>query len=287
MLLQDGLCSTGVSVGVLPNIPAATLIQMMSVIHGKHRRRVIVGVLGRTFFEFEEEARYRHLDRNSKLLLAQAKEVGSLLTRLQHVVLTDGTLCRPEISVRHFVLRAAERGGVDSATARLASILPNDESLAQGLGDACYERVKSKRATIVHLHAVLSALERETVLGTAADVFIALAGGRNTARKVAAAIEAGRPVVFLNSLEQLAEATRKERSANRHNRRLFPASRLTATDAKSAVEIALQVVQRNPFRPELRGAIRRYEDMLSWPRTLTNNNKVLADLEAEIQLLLS
>lgn len=245
--------------------------------------RVIVGIVGRTFFKFDDG---RRLDATSNAVLMQAEEVATLLTKLQHIVLTGGTLFRPEISVKFRALRAAERAGRPDAIARSVGILPRDISDELTIVNVILEKIESNGEIVLYLHTMLSGLERDKVTGTAADVVIALVGERGTPREVAAAIGNDRPVVFLNSLKELAEATRRELDAQGHGRQMFPEVPLVATDPESAVATALRAVQVDSAQPKLHGALRYLDAMARWPRKLSKETRVLAQLHADMQLML-
>src|SRR5437870_3973288 len=111
--------------------------------HATTRRRVIVGVLGRTFFKSENVAEHSKLDGRSRIVLAHAQRIGALLTQLQHIVLTGGTLQRPEISVKFNALLAARTSGTWHAIARIIGILPDDISKALNVEHVISEKITS------------------------------------------------------------------------------------------------------------------------------------------------
>jgi hypothetical protein len=268
-----------------------------ATLRGAARRRVIVGVVGPIFSDLddcdpiltcdfvldEDEA---VLDHASNDILTQAEQVAVTLTDLQHIVLTTGTLFSPEVSVRYHALRAAERSGRPHAVARFIGIVPREISALIPVDWAILEKVESDSESALFLHTMLSGAEHDRVIAAAADVLIALPGGQETSGAVAAAIGNMRPVVFLNSLEELADPARRELAAQNYGSNMFPASPLVALDPETAVEAALRAVLFDSAQPDLRSALRHPDFLSQWPRQVMTEPRLVTRLQRDTQLLL-
>lgn len=267
-----------------------------ATLRGASRRRVIVGILGPTFSEYgdgEPILDYDFyfvdepvLDQVSDGILTQAEQVAVTLTDLQHIVLTSGTLFLREVSVRNHALRAAERSGRPHAIARLIGIVSSEMSDLLSVDWAILEKVESDSELVLYLHTMLSGADHDRVIASTADVLIVLPGGRETARQVAAAMGNMRPVVFLNSFEELADSTRRELAAQGCGSNMFPVSPLIALGPESAVETALRAVHFDTAQPDLRSALRHSDFLSQWPRQVKTEPRLMTRLQKDMQLLL-
>lgn len=217
----------------------------------KNRSFAIVGVVGRTVNTTPTPQQAK--------LVRVACSVGDAITQAGHAILTGGHPGRAEASVKYSALIGAISKARETAPARLIGILPKSISLAlepptkepgifvhSVLGDPVRE---------LYVHTMLPSKERDAITGQTADVFIALAGQSGTPREVAAALDAGRPVVFLNSLDVLEDNVRRKLQ-----KVAFPSSPIVADSPADALEKALaaigwdkshlQLGGRCPFRPE-------------------------------------
>lgn len=258
---------------------------MLEHLAAQSETRVIVGILGRTFHPSHDEQQYRQLDSKSRDVLAKAEQLATTITRLQHIVLTGGTLLRPEISVKFRALRAAQQQGTAGAIARIVGILPDGISDALNVGEVMNERITSARSVELYLHTRMTGPERDKVTGMSADVFIALKGKHGTPREVAAALIAGHSVVFLDSLDELQKPT-EDKLTEQGYAGTFPSKPLVAQTVDSAVTQALEIIGVNSAHPQFTGSLRR-ATTTSWPGVLNNEVRVLARLHDDVQLLLA
>jgi len=215
------------------------------------RSFAIIGVVGRTFSKtpLAEEPG----------LVRVAREVGAAITKKHHAVLTGGHHERKETSVKYCALK----GAIDEASstrssrpARLIGIVPIDisESLELPVKGRQVVTDAAQGGPIQHIyvHTALPSEQRDKITGEAADVFIALEGKSGTPRELAAAIDAGRPVVFLNSLATLEPLVKAELKILR-SQRPFPSAPIQASSPDEAVDKALNEIAWNTSEPQLKG----------------------------------
>ncbi|OYU32375.1 MAG: hypothetical protein CFE39_03870 [Comamonadaceae bacterium PBBC2] len=142
-------------------------------------------------------------------LLANAYKVGAHLSRLGHAVLTGGHHRHVESSVKYQALLGAISLQNEMSCVRLIGVVPKNIS-AQLRPPITVRRIESDdgpsmKLRYIYIHTQLKSEERDPITGEVADALIALCGESGTPREVAAALMAGRPVVFFNSLEFLKE----------------------------------------------------------------------------------
>jgi predicted Rossmann-fold nucleotide-binding protein len=201
----------------------------------------IIGVVGAT-------------DGSDNELCKRAKEVGAWITAKECAVLTGGRHTDEGCAVKDCALRGAAERATPERPARLIGILPDSPSRGKsGLVDCDHSPGAPVR--YLYAHTSLSSKKRDELTAKAADVLIVLRGGRTggTALEVAWALDAGRPVVFLDSWND--EFRRMVASAKLGDRRLrpeyIPSDPPQAKDAQEAVELALKEVKTHGRRGEV------------------------------------
>jgi predicted Rossmann-fold nucleotide-binding protein len=207
---------------------------MMNIGAGRHW--AIIGVVGKSNTEDEQ-------------LLKDARSVGEAIARQGHAVLTGGHHERPEASVKYYALKGARDVANEVEYVRLMGVLPSGTSHrlrppVQNVTIKTHDAPHNLRYTYVHTQ--LTSEERDAITGQIADVLIALRGKSGTPREVAAALIAGRPVVFYNSLQALEEEiirgleTARERGIR--TARDFDLQPRTVDSVEEAVERALAAI---------------------------------------------
>jgi predicted Rossmann-fold nucleotide-binding protein len=193
------------------------------------RSRAIIGVVGRTL-DAKALVPDSDLPIPDRELLRLAQEIGQLIAAEEHVVLTGGHHKSPETSVKYRALVGAAQVLPD--TPRVIGILPKSISDAVKVKpvDACLA-LDEPPLRCLYVHTGLPSKKRNPLTGNAVDALIALTGQSGTPQEVDAAIEAGRPVVFLKSWKVLQPLLTRP-----------PTDLLLAETADEAVEKALNAV---------------------------------------------
>jgi predicted Rossmann-fold nucleotide-binding protein len=172
----------------------------------RNRSFAIVGVVGRTFGTTPT--------RRQPDLVRVASSVGAAITQAGHAILTGGHHLRAETSVKYSVFDGARSMARETSPARLIGILPKSISLALEPHwkepHISVHSVPDDPVRQLYVHTMLPSEKRDAITGQTADVFLALEGQSGTSREVAAALDAGRPVVSLNSLHVLASNVRRQ-----------------------------------------------------------------------------
>ncbi len=215
------------------------------------RSFAIIGVVGRTISK-------EPLPEEPKLVRV-AREVGAAITRKHHAVLTGGHHERKEASVKYGALQGAIDEAMycsSSRPARLIGIVPKDISVnlkspVKGEKVVTYA-AQDDPIRHLYVHTALPSEERDKITGQTADVFIALEGQSGTPREIAAAINEGRPVIFLNSLTVLKPLVIKELERSK-SKALFPSNPVQASSPAEAVTKALEAIAWNSPSPQLKG----------------------------------
>ena len=215
------------------------------------RSFAIIGVVGRTFSK-------KPLI-NEPDLVHVARKVGAAITREHHAVLTGGHHERKETSVKYCALQGAideARSSSSSRPARLIGIVPIDISMSlnppvEGQKVVAYA-TPDDPIRYLYVHTARPSEQRDEITGQTADVFIALEGQSGTPREVAAAINEGRPVIFLSSFTVLEPLVRAELRRSK-SKFPFPSEPIQASSPEEAVTKALEVVALDALPPQLKG----------------------------------
>lgn len=196
-------------------------------------------------------------------LVQTANDVGALIAAAGHAVLTGGHHRRHEQSVKYGALDGAIRSTPKHGVVRLIGIVPKGISakLSPPIKGIQIEVQNNQDALrFVYVHTQLESEDRDAITGQTVDALIALTGKDGTAREVTAALKAGRPVIFLNSLSDLKPYIKAD----------LPTLLLEAKDSRSAVDMALaalgvgtaaQSLQGN--FPDLKGEFERAIDSIT------------------------
>jgi predicted Rossmann-fold nucleotide-binding protein len=232
----------------------------------------IIGVLGRTISTRTSRTveAVASLPLADQQLLHDARVVGEIVGGMGLVLLTGGSYHRSELSVKHEVILGAVEGARRNPPARLIGILPDTISEALGIGNrpAVENGPTGAVVQFVDLHTGWPSEYRDQITGRAGDAYIALHGVSGTPREVVAALNAGRPVVFLRSWESLEKAIVAELDLQKLSRTLLPASPLEALDAEGAVKEALNAIGWGGPHPKLAGTIRDQSKDFGLPEEL-------------------
>jgi predicted Rossmann-fold nucleotide-binding protein len=212
------------------------------------RTWAIIGVVGKSNSEKDE-------------LLQLAEKVGREIATKEHehAVLTGGHHLRSERSVKYHALLGAKKVAQTGKRVRLIGIVPKNISreLKPPVKNISVETPPNPNDPLryAYVHTQLESKDRDAITGQAADVLIALEGKSGTPREIAAALIAGRPVVFLNSLkvlEPLVKAELEKQGASS----VFPNKPLEATNEVRSVEMALNAIGWDtPSQRRLDGAL--------------------------------
>jgi len=209
------------------------------------RAFAIIGVVGKTITTNPTQA--RQLSADELDLLSLAEQMGTAIATAGCAVLTGGHHERPEASVKYRAMIGAKQVADAGGMARIIGILP--ESISKALNPRENRVIvlpsSSNNLRCVYVHTQLASERRNPITGQAVDVLLALRGGPGTAQEVAAALSAGRPVVFVDSLEVLGPLVTRHVS--------LPASPLEAPDAQTALEAALAAIGWQTSSRQLNG----------------------------------
>ena len=131
--------------------------------------------------------------------LTDAATIGAGIAEAGHIVMTGGHVDGDDPSVKHHALLGAKSVADAGHPVSFVGILPGT---LHGRSDVKPWREGHARGSF--LYTGLSASDRDLISGGAPDLLIALYGTEGTAKEVAAAIDADRPVVFVDSFRCLA-----------------------------------------------------------------------------------
>jgi predicted Rossmann-fold nucleotide-binding protein len=198
-----------------------------------NRTFAIIGVVGKT---------YGDNDKVDKKLLNLAEELGGKIAEAGQAVLTGGHHEWSESSVKYRALIGAQKVATRHRPVRLLGVLP--KAISEGL-EPPVRRVQLEvhseaddPVRFMYLHTGLKNRERDPITAQSADGMIALTGTGGTAREVAEAIKARRPVVFLNSLSEGLETMIRSELKDVP----FPSSPIRATEQWEAVAKVLAAI---------------------------------------------
>jgi hypothetical protein len=151
----------------------------------------IVGIVGKSYLPSKSP------------YLTDAAVIGRGIAEAGYIVMTGGHVEADDLSVKHHALVGARDAGDMHHPARLFGILPGIRSGHSGPDVETWVS-KDGLARGAFMYTGLKSSERDLITGGAPDILIALWGTQGTAKEVAAAIDAGRPVVFVDSFCSLA-----------------------------------------------------------------------------------
>lgn len=185
----------------------------------------IVAIVGKSNVRTEDRA-----------VLDRARVIGRAMAAAGHIVLTGGHIARPEESVKHYALLGAVDAAADGQRVRIVGVMPG---LPAGATEPFVEEWQSPTGDGQgrFLHTNLSNQLRDEVNGGAPDVVVALAGKSGTPKEVAAAIAAGRTVIYLDSYVSMRPRIAEEL---RDLGVKLPAHPIIAADLDDAIGLALK-----------------------------------------------
>jgi hypothetical protein len=148
-------------------------------------------------------------------------------------------------------------------------MLPKRISKELKVNETTVEPFRDGRLLGAYVHTQLTSDLRNLLTGRAVDALVALEGTGGTVKEVNTALEAGRPVVFLKSLEVLL----RDLSSNDDS------LMLEADTAQDAVAQALSALDLDGASPGLSGAFpatfEHYHDETTYPRLKTEYEQTL------------
>lgn len=148
---------------------------------------VIIGVVGGT-----KRAKEQALD--------FAKRIGRSIAKSRSILVTGGKADESESSVKARAMCGAVSAANSALPVGAVGIIPDEtrnppvELASMASNPSCH---------LLYLYTGVSSYQRNILTGQLADVLIALPGEKGTLSEVAYAVNAGRPVVFLESWEAL------------------------------------------------------------------------------------
>jgi len=188
-------------------------------------------------------------------LLADAKAVGEAIAIDGQAILTGGHHQWREESVKHYALLGAYKEAKNRCV-RLIGVLPKNISTRLNPAFEIFKMHTNDNpqdnVRWLYVHTQLENKDRDAITGRVADVLIALAGEKGTSREIAAALIAGRPIVFFKSLLSLRNGVVAELENQNPNVK-FSQQPLEATCAKEAVSMALRAIEHGTSSQRLNG----------------------------------
>lgn len=182
--------------------------------------------------------------------LTNATKIGRGIAEAGHVVLTGGHADKEEPSVKFHALLGVLRAADEGHQVRMVGILP--KTVAGHTGPEVEDWTSPDGdARGAFLYTGLTSAERCLISGGAPDALIALWGTGGTAKEVAAALDAGRPVVFVDSFLELEPLVKV--ALGEFGVQAIPGDLVVETTAARAVDEALGALvgldpPRNPPR---------------------------------------